>query len=631
MGKDRTARRAIRFDRILIAIALLAYALGAAARVDYALFAHPPRHQVVSDVFAMLQGVSRMLGETQGRWDTVWPPGQTAFLALTSRFDATLKLGAFVQLALSLCVPWLAASVAGQLSNRRGYWFGLAAASLHIGYVHHVGFFLSESLCQLATACAIWGTTTAIRASAEPLARRWRGWWLGLGAGTLWGLAALFRPNAMPMLLTVCLASVVLGLVTRAKALRWLALATLCGGLLSLAPAMHRCTVLQGRFCPVSANFAMNVALGQAGDKAGLAFAARGRPGASVWTPPALLGRGYRGYDTVPATIFDAADILRWVAERVREDPAGALANAARNATDIFRPNVWPGIYASWPDSLFVAAAWAFMGVVLVPGLLGSLRVLAGLRSRIRLRREAAAFVAVAGVLGVALLAGITLGEARYRYPFDLWWIALAARGLMGAPKSATPVRRTERLALLCATAGAATIALLSLVAHPFTSLAARLAPDPFVSAGTRIEQQGAELAAQRPAGTPWNEGTTILPCAWTCTELRVAWPEPQHGSQLRMAADHNDAYRVVLTRGAQAVATVDLPPHVGRAGRPGPGGLQEHWLPIPDEAQGFDGARIVPLYGDGAYSIGHVIVTSADRPARKRNRMRRFLRRTTD
>jgi hypothetical protein len=331
-------------------------------------------------------------------------------------------------------------------------------------------------------------------------------------------------------------------------------------------------------------------------------FAAQDGSDFSSWGPPALSDHGYTGQLTVPYGIFDTRGVLSWVARRVASDPGAALRNAARNAADTFRTRAWPTSYGPWPRQLFDQMAWAFAIAILIPGALGFARVLA--RAYRDPAAEPCALLAVVGVTSVVLLAALSMGEARYRYPFDAWWIALAAHAFFGS----APIEQIGGARRAFAGASGVlmvlTGSLLTLTFLPQTSLASHVSPDHAVPAARGPILAADVLATPKRAGHPWNRGTVVLPCSSDrCSELKLTFPSPQEGGTLELSADHNDAYRVTYYRSGQPVAFTDLPLHRGGAG------LFRHRVAIPRRALGFDALGITPLYGDQYYSIGHVRV----------------------
>ena len=212
-------------------------------------------------------------------------------------------MAADFQLLLSCLLPLLVAHTAYLIADAKLAAIALALASLHPGFIHSAGFFLSEQFFQFAIGLAMWASVAVVvleqrsdgaasnrvRAVAARLA-------LGFAVGTGWGLAASFRPNALPVALLVGT-----GLAAHWwRARRRSALSLLAGGLaglvLIIAPLAHRCSVLNNGtgFCAVSNNIAMNVALGQVDEVAGLEFFDPKAPHLDTsWSPPGLIQHGY--------------------------------------------------------------------------------------------------------------------------------------------------------------------------------------------------------------------------------------------------------------------------------------------------------------------------------------------------
>ena len=59
----------------------------------------------------------------------------------------------------------------GTTRLQRAAWIALTMASLHIGFVHYDGFFLSEGLFQLAIAISIWATVAALSTAGDATLR----------------------------------------------------------------------------------------------------------------------------------------------------------------------------------------------------------------------------------------------------------------------------------------------------------------------------------------------------------------------------------------------------------------------------------------------------------------------------
>jgi hypothetical protein len=590
------------------------YAASTIFRAVYVLWLHHPRHHVYTDAAPLVALAQRLATapETQSIGDTIWPPGTSALLALLLARDATLGLAALVNVLLGAAVPLLVAhTVAIALGRRAGLW-ALVLASLHFGFIHYGGFFLSEQLFQLTVALAIWCSAMAL-AGASGGGRLGR-LAVGAGVGLAWALATSVRPTALPVAVAVGL-----GLAAQAVAARdGQRLALLGAGAVAfaagLAPLAWRCTVLVGGgFCPVSTNFAMNVALGQAGDVAGLAFQAAGRPDISTsWVPPALLHHGFTGMRTVPTSIYDTVGVLRWVAREAASHPAAFVARALGNALDLFR-------FEHWPDDEGPAARvakQAFFLAVVGPGLLGLARVV---RRAIRERTRAplAGFF-VLTLLAVVGTAALSLGEARYRIPFDgvLILFALTLWHDPAALFAARPRRapRDGRGTVALAAGGlvaALLLAAIAVTAWPGRRAGARASAESAARAAQRapfVVEPASALAAPRSAGSAWDApGNHRFQCAPTCEELRLAFDGPRSAPAIEVSVDNNDGYRVAFYRGGVARAAVDLQPDAHGAG------LAIRTVTAPADALPFDAVGICPLYGDGSYAVGHLRPLAAE------------------
>jgi hypothetical protein len=81
-----------------------------------------------------------------------------------------------------------------------------------------------------------------------------------------------------------------------------------------------------------------------------------------------------------------------------------------------------------------------------------------------------------------------------------------------------------------------------------------------------------------------------------------VRFPEPLSARRVELALDHNDAYQVTYYREGQPLAQRLIAPGQGGSG------LRLERVITPDAVrEGFDALGVLPLYGDGRYSLGHV------------------------
>jgi hypothetical protein len=331
-------------------LAVFVALFGAIARIAYALIIHHPRHHATSDAYEYIALAHRFLDspQTQTLSDTIWPPGTSAVWALLFSVDGSLSVLAIANVVASMAVVVLIASSAHLAAGTRAGWWALIFASLHFGLIHYAGFTLAEQFFQLTATFAVWASVLSLR--LLPLASgRARYWKLlsGVATGLAWGLAALFRPNALPVMLMASGLLALHWIRTRERAAIPLVAGVALGLLLVLVPASDRCTRnAGGNFCLVSNNIAMNMALGQAGAVYGLDFRDPKTPeNATSWVPPALLHHGYKGLGKLPATIYDTRGLLRWYGNRFLESPGVFVGRALGNGLDLFGIDYWPDNY----------------------------------------------------------------------------------------------------------------------------------------------------------------------------------------------------------------------------------------------------------------------------------------------
>lgn len=601
--------------------------LGVAARAYYALVSHHPRHFVVSDGRAYVEHAQRLLTSprAQGLGDTIWPPGASGIWALSLARDPSLGGVALLSLLASVCVVALVASSARRVAGARAGHVALILASAHFGYIHYVGFALSEGLFQLAVTFAVWstllalgigrraisptglleGSTDGTRAAAAAPGTRAAAAMGAIGAGAAWGLASLVRPNALPVFL-VALTALALAWLRRRdwRSARFVP-AALFGLALVVAPAADRCTRLAGGArCLISNNVTMNMALGQADDVSGLEFRdPESSENSTGWYPPALLQHGYTGVGLVPATIYDTRRVLRWWWAQVASSPARAADRALRNGVDLFRVRYWPDMFGALDARTALAFGQAFFVFAIIPGIVGFLVLLR--RVAIGSATSEHIFLVAAGA-GVFVSAACSLGEARYRVPFDVLLIVPAAmlyvRAYTATPAPAS-ARADARAALAALGASLVVAAAIHAVSHPAIALGMRLRAqqDAWRPQSAPLHVPAASRQVVSAPGDAWDGPLNHqFRCEPTCSELRVDFARREHPFGVRIALDHNDRYRLRFYRHGRSIAVVDVGP------LDGPPGMRFAEVPSPEGVQqGVDAIGVVPLYGDGRYALG--------------------------
>jgi hypothetical protein len=600
-----------------------AFFIGVCARWFYILRVHHPRNHVFSDG-APITSLAELLTSPTGHQEffhTVWPPGASAFLALNLVFDPSLGSAAVWQLVLSIVSPLIIAHAAYLAYGRGAGWIALAMSALHFGFVHYGGFFLAEALFQFAVAVAVWATVIALVASGCPTANdapdpappaSARVLLVGgVVSGLAWGLAFSLRSNALPVALFAAAWLCVRWLRRRNRR----ALVALAGGLIGMllvvGPLSQRCTQLVGHFCPGASNGAMNVALGHAPGVTGLHFVplpGERTDGMNWWFPPSLTQHGYHGSSEVGGSVYDTSRVLSWVKDRFLRDPLEFAAMSLGNALDLFGSTLWPDDFEPLTKRHATILGQLVFVFVLIPGM-----AMWGLNIRQMVRRRdigcTEAFLTSA-IAGVFLVSAASLGEARYRIPFDALFILLAARAFKGkdGAQVANPSPVCLRVSLgaigaILAVAAALLVATVDTRLHLATRLA-RTTSTPGTAPALAETLAVAQIGARRADGTAWDAtGTFKIRCDPTCPELRVDLGGERRSPSIEVSADHNDRYEMVFYRGGE---------NVGRIAWgiiEGPDGLKntQHDVPASAQTAGYDALGIRPLYGDGKYSVGHV------------------------
>jgi hypothetical protein len=278
------------------------------------------------------------------------------------------------------------------------------------------------------------------------------------------------------------------------------------------------------------------------------------------------------------------------------------------NALDLFGPTLWPDDFAPLAPRRATILGQAVLVLVLIPGMAMWGLIVRSICRRREIACTDAFFTAV--ILGVFLVAAASLGEARYRVPFDAVFVLLAARAFAGKKGAAAPTPPPVRGRVYFAVMGpmvAFAAVLVVATSHPQLRLASRLRaamPSRGAAAALAGAIDAAKFSTRRADGTPWDAaGNFQFRCKPSCPELRVDLEDERKSKAIEVSADHNDRYEVVFYRQGEDVGRLAL--EIVDA----PDGLKttRHDVPLSARAAGYDSLGIRPLYGDGKYSIGHV------------------------
>lgn len=379
---------------------------------------------------------------------------------------------------------------------------------------------------------------------------------------------------------------------------------------MACAPIADRCTKLTGHPCLGANNFAMNVALGHAPDTSGIHFVPRAGEcagGMNFWYPPSRVRKGYQGTAEIQGSIYDTRRILSWVWDRFASAPGDYLVTSVGNALDLLSTDYWPDDYAVISARQAVVFAQVFLVVVLVP----ALAVWGWTVRRFIVGRRVAdgELLLVVVVVAVFLVSFVALGSARYREPFDCAFIALAARAFSGRDAPPPTAARSRVPLALAGVFVFALTGLLAAAAHPSTHLASWLAErvHPIEPAPARLGTHGlAEFAKRRDDGSPWDApGNLRFRCSPDCTPITIGLDAVWRSTSIDVSTDSNDRYEIVFYRAGVNVGRLAWGLFEGERG------MRRQHMPVPASAveAGFDTLTVRPLYGDGNYSLGHLLL----------------------
>lgn len=286
---------------------LLLFAAALLLRVVYAWLAHGPGATASSDAatydsiaWNLARGLGYMLDGASGPYPTAFVPPALPYLVslLYRSVGHDVFAAILLQCAIGAIVPLLLRAVVGAMAGSPAARIAAWLAVVHPLLVFFSGHLMTEALFTASLLLALYASLEWMKTPRPARA---------LGAGVLWGLAALVRPAALPLPLLVALwAWFPLGLtVDRGDRTRQLAM-LLLGCALTVAPWTIRNAVTFRAFIPVTVG-------------GGRSLLDANNP--IVWDDPALRGGATSVYHLEPY-----ASMLRGHTEAEQDALSGRLA-----------------------------------------------------------------------------------------------------------------------------------------------------------------------------------------------------------------------------------------------------------------------------------------------------------------
>ncbi len=434
-------------------LAGFAFVFGVVVRIAYILLLHDPRAHIYSDMQFYCEIGERLSRSDYlaGPGDVTHPPAMGAVICFFNSHGGTLanwfdkKLvaaGGFVtppgkyqtlrsrltnmvvlQLLLSILAPLAIAMWARAMFDWRAAWMALGVASVYFPFIDYFGYFLAEGYVILLIPLILGLIAFAARAKEMRTAIL-----LSLAAGVLWSVGMAFKLVLLPGVLAFLLVMVVMWehrpTWRRSAALL---LAIFIGATpLMVVVSNHATHANIGKRVLVSSKNGADFLLGHYGRIRGIYWRDpnRAAPMDFRFGSPSSVQRGYSEVATVNFTMTDSvankAAAWKWIGEH----PFDAFVLSCEHVYDAFLNGIpWPSSSTQFVSLAqffhFLYAVFLFVPSMLAIALVWKDRgLLAVLRST--------EFLIACPLLGVAASVFATIGELRYRIPWDAAFILLA-------------------------------------------------------------------------------------------------------------------------------------------------------------------------------------------------------------
>lgn len=396
------------------AVARYSIILGAAIRAAWVLVLHSPLDHIYSDAKTYVDTAMHLAQlASPERFDAFYPPGTRVVLALPLALIGAdrdgLTAGALLWTVLSAATPYFVWRYLRLLLSPVAAAIGAVLCALYPLHIAYAGFFTSETPGLAFLALSLWLTESTARSASS---RR------GLLAGLAGGFATAIRPA---FALNVILAAI--PLVRRVRISLRAVIAFAAGSILVLALVLAHEALVAGQVVGVSENGGVTFYLGHCDVRR----ITTGTPETLTYTfqtPIATqLERG-RNVTFPDHPVWDQAFFYAQGARCIASDGIAHARVILRNIYDMGLSTVpWP---PSNDEGLKQVAAFTNVGYVLllpfiVFGALSEIR-------RVWPAGRSPGQLMLVGQLSLVLVTAVVyFGDPRFRIPFDVFGLALAA------------------------------------------------------------------------------------------------------------------------------------------------------------------------------------------------------------
>ncbi len=408
----------------LTVIAALAYLIGILWRYYHIFISHRATDYLYSDMQLYVERARNFINPsyTDNIADTIYPPGMHMLLgtmyAVASSWDPALWL----QFIISCIIPLLIAGLGYALYGPRVASLALIFSSLYFTFIDYAGFFLAENPYLFSVCSALLLLVLALRARAS----LWRIIAALLG-GAMVAISAAFKEAIVVPAALIGLFLLYLAWRNRSRPILVVVIVSSLSTLAVIAPFSYRCTTLsEGAFCVTSNSGALTMLEGHHGEYVKVWYHDHARNLHFWFGPPPFAKRGYTGELHFDFGAYDAKANRAAAWAWIKEHPWQAFLLSTQNVFQLFvGPTPWPSSDTA-DKHLATFAQELFLVIVLLPALVF---VWCHWRGLVRLQEGYWADILVLlPVLGLMMAVFLSLGDPRYRIPFDGFLMIIAAR-----------------------------------------------------------------------------------------------------------------------------------------------------------------------------------------------------------
>ncbi len=374
---------------------------------------HTPSEHIYSDIAGYVSFANRLLdpGTVLTAFDFIQPIGTSFLLAAIMKVTGGLSAANVTWFLMSSMIPVFWFSAAHTLAGIR-----IAAAvawltALDISNASFAALFMSETPFGFLLAGGSACLALAFRSEGA------RSRQLAIAAGIIWGVSLAFRGHALAILFM--LVSTCGYLFAKGRRDHILFNALIPFALVTLAFSAYFSTKA-GRPMITTLGMGCQTLMGRLPDAAETRFQVTGTSIVHFYGSPAVHQRCPTRKYVFPFAVIDNGAALSEVARRMWHEPAQFISLSLRNANDTITGN------DPWPPNQMPTVNWLrifeslFAVFVMIPA---CALVVPPFRGNRRMLEIATLALPVAGIWLIGLL---TIGETRYRVPFDGMLIIMA-------------------------------------------------------------------------------------------------------------------------------------------------------------------------------------------------------------